>query len=203
MKGIVIAGCIIAMLAIWPISLVRRDRALSSMAEIEYSYTQEYITETEGLVQRFQPQTSRLEKIAVVLGFYDEITEGRLNFVLLDENNKIIVSHTIEAKDLKPFSYYDIPVKKWVDKDKIYTYRITADKDSSGKFFGVYTGMEGTHAQGSIDMRIGGQEIVGQAVTSYTYGYPLNVKNVICLWAFGAEIGMILCSMIDKAGRKG
>lgn len=202
MKGIVIAGCMIAMLAVWPLSLVRRGRALSSVTGIEYAYTQEYITETEGLVQRFQPQTSRLEKIAVVLGFYDEITEGKLTFELLDEDNKIIASNTIEAKDLNSFTYYDIAVKKWVDKDEIYTYRITADKDCSGKFFGVYTDMEGKHAQGSIDMCMGGQEIAGQAVTSYTYGYPLNIKNVICLWAFWTVIGMTLCAMIDKAGRK-
>ena len=203
MKGIVIATCIAAMLAVWPLTIVRRTQSVASMTEIEYGRTQEYITETVDFKQRFQPQTKRLESIAIAIGSDGQPLEGTLTFELLDEKNEIIVLHSIEANNVTPSVYYEIPVHKWVDSSKTYTYRIVADKDCSAKFFVLYTDGEGTHAPGSVDLYMGEQQVAGQAVTNYSYGYPLNVKNVICIWAFLAVVGVSLCSMIDSLGKKG
>lgn len=63
-------------------------------------------------------------------------------------------------------------------------------------FYALYTEDEEDCALGSQDLFFEDNLVEGQAVTRYVYGYLLNWKNVICLWAFIWMIGLIILELL-------
>lgn len=84
-------------------------------------------------------------------------------------------------------------------KDQTYCYRLSlVGETGNNKFYGLYTTAEEEHAPGSIKFSMGEKDINGQAVSRYYYGYPLNIKNVVCIWAFLITLACVCCNLIGK-----
>ena len=207
----VLAACVGIMLCVWPFCLIRRMQGVYPRLDGSFAGTGERITQEKALEQSFCAQTGYLGSVSIDVGYDVEEPEGYLYFELLDENGKCLAEKEIRLSEIVSRTYYDIPVKKWINKGKTYRIRLTSDQACAGQVYGIYTTIPEEHAPGSLQMTMGGEYIDGQAAVWYEYGYPLNIKNVACIWAFLAILCIMLCGReaslrlqrFQRAGRPG
>lgn len=201
-------GCIIilvltvgAMACIWPACLVRRTTELASKTGISYLGTEETVQKGCELEQIFVAQEKVLHSMSVAVGYDEPLPEdGSLHFALKEvKSGKVLTEADIPFKEVGNFGYCDIEVEKNLRKGKEYCYTLTVTDEYAGLIKGVYTSEPGQEPAGHIRFSINGNVVTGQAVARYYYGFPLNAKNVACIWAFILVIGLTL---LQKCGLK-
>lgn len=195
LKIVVRTVCVVLMLLVWPFCLFRRTQSVEAASGIVYAKLDIPVTVQQPFEQTFFPVTSKLERMSFVVGFDAQPVGDTFLFELLDGNGKVIVSEEIAGEELVSGSYYDVEVDKWLNRKNVYTFRIGAMEGNTGEIYGMFTDTEGTHTQGNVECSIGGNLVNGQAVTRYYYAFPLNIKNVVCIWAFLATVGISLCGV--------
>lgn len=80
----------------------------------------------------------------------------------------------------------------------MYSYTLTMEEASSAEFKVLYTVSAEQTVPGNQTLTVNGETVSGQAVTSYTYAFPLNYKNIVCIWAFIWMIGLIILELVSE-----
>ncbi len=202
----ILAVAILGMLCVWPLSLVRKTVDVSAnMTAPEYGNTTQYLCHDVPYVQSFTAQTAKLEYIEFKLYSEKEFQSlpGALHFQLWDEKDKVLVERELAFSDFHGYFWY-VDVNQWLQKDKIYKYVISVDEEYDNLFQVIYTVKMEDDAPGSVSLFMGEEQIAGQGLARYGYGYPLNYKNVICLWTGILALGMALYVALSdgKGGQK-
>lgn len=170
------------------------------MLGVETGDTEAGLAHDTPYSQTFVAQESKLENIIFILGWnVEQLPEdGFLQFELLDSEDQCILREEIGFSDVVRYGFTTAPVKKWIHKGQEYTFRLSVKEEYDDLFYGVYTMEQEHHAPGNINFCMGDLLIEGQSLSGYGYGYPLNIKNVVCLWGFLLAITLSICSMIGS-----
>lgn len=196
-KCIIVISMIILSLCVFPLCLVRKNDILYPTLNVQYGFT-----ETGGeLKQVFVAQTAYLSQLAFDIAFLNgKPEEGNLLVRLYEENGKgrMIAEYVVPMQDVQDASFTYIPVEKWIKAGRPYSYVITVKDGTDAAFSAVYTIEEQDAVLGNQDLYLDGEKVAGQGVAAYEYGFPLNYKNVICIWAFIWLSGFILLEIFFK-----
>jgi 4-amino-4-deoxy-L-arabinose transferase and related glycosyltransferases of PMT family len=85
---------------------------------------------------------------------------------------------------------------EYIRKGELYSIKIAGSKKDRITFAAIYTMDEGDAALGSQMLYLDGKLVEGQAVCAYIYEFPLNWKNVLCIWMFIGIIGLMLTEVL-------
>lgn len=184
---------LILMICVWPVCLVRKTADISSNMASDYEATEQFVSNTTPYVQTFVAQTARLDYIKFKLVFDQDITAlaGAVHFKIVDTNNQPIVEKDLAFSEYEGY-FWETEVNKWIDKGAEYTIVVTVDDEYSNIFQGAHTLNTADDAPGNVSLFMGEEQIDGQGLICYGYGYPLNIKNVVCLWGFILAVGLCL-----------
>ncbi len=196
-RSIIIIATAIFMLCVWPLCIVRKEIGIYPQQGISYAETEQYITADSSYMQTFTAQTEKLNGITVILNQMVELSKVDFLVELIDEEGKQVYSKQLNLCEMGN----QIPVNKWLKKGREYTIKVSVPEEANGAFKCPYTVKEEQHAVGSKEFRIGEQVIDGQAVVLYEYAFPLNAKNIACLWAFILIIGISLYGLVQGENR--
>lgn len=193
---IAIVICMVVLcLCVYPFCLVRRDTDVDPSIGIEYAVTQEA---GNKLVQTFVAQEAYLSELVFDINFPEGIPEQGTLLVRIyeaDEQDKVIFEKTLTMQEVGDSRFTYVTVKKWLKKNELYAYALSYTGEKSAVFQAVYTENAKDSTPGNQHLFLEEQLVEGQAVTRYVYGYPLNFKNVLCIWAFLIACGLILLEL--------
>lgn len=195
--GILIVAFImlLCMLCVWPFALVRKDTKCET-GSTAYLTTNGEQTANSQVEQTFIAQESVLKQIAFAVHFESESCD--VTFRLEDKAGKILKEQQIQLSVEDSDRYYYVDTNARLKKGQEYSWRVeiqNAERVMSGL---LYTSNGEITAPGNDTLYVDGEYYDGQAVTSYTYGAPLNAINVLCLWAFIWMIGFSVLGIIDN-----
>ena len=181
---------VLLMLCVWPFCLLRKSVELNSNMASSYGTTTQYIGSDTPYVQVFAAQTAKLEYFDFKFSHEQDISglEGTFYITLLDGEDKFISQYEIGFDDIESY-LWRVYVHEWLKKGETYKFCITVDDEYSNIFKPLYTLTEADHATGSVALYVGEEKAEGQGLARYCYGYPLNIKNVVCIWAFILAVG--------------
>ena len=183
-------------ICVFPLCLVRKNADIcSNLNGAVYENTN--YTGNE-LKQTFVAQTEYLSEIAFDIAFPDVKPDtGSLIFCIKEEGEhpKVLMETQLSLETVNSLAFTSVSVDKWLKKGKLYSYTIIPHEGTDAAFQAVYTVREEDASAGNQTLYFDGKIIDGQAVTKYVYGFPLNWRNVICLWAFIAMIGLMLINV--------
>lgn len=126
-------------------------------------------------------------------------TVGGGLFTLFDAQGGEVLSREIDFTNIDDGCFCLLEVGQWIHKGEEYTFSICVSEEYDNLFYGIYTVEPSQAAPGSVMLSIGEEAVAGQALTRYCYGYPLNSKNVVCLWAFLLICGLSLYGLSGGA----
>lgn len=190
-KYIIIITMIILSLCVFPLCLVRKDAILYPNINIPYEFTEA----GDEVKQVFKAETGYLSQLAFDIAFPEgKPDEGNLLVRLYEENEKgrMIAEYMVPMQDVQNSAFTYVAIDKWIKAGGLYSYVITAADGTDTVFCAAYTMSEQDTVQGNQALYLDGEIMEGHGVTAYEYGFPLNYKNVICLWAFIWMSGCIL-----------
>ena len=198
---IILMLTVAAMLCIWPFCLVRRTTEIASRAGAEFIGTEATLQKGCELEQIFVAQEKVLHRMSFSVGYEGTLPEnGSLHFALKEaESGKALVEKDIPFAEVENLGLCDVEVEKNLKKGKEYCYVVTVPDEYAGLIKGAYTSEPGQEPAGHIRLSLNGEVIAGQGAARYEYGFPLNAKNVACIWAFLLVIGLTL---LQKCGVK-
>lgn len=93
--------------------------------------------------------------------------------------------------------YTFVSVKKWLWKGREYSVSLTVE--GMDGLIAIYTLAPKEAAPGSQVLYLDGEAAEGQSVMRYTYAFPLNTKNIVCIWAFILMIGLSILELLKDA----
>ena len=200
---VIIALCVIAMGCIWPFCIFRRNMNVDAVAESDWRTTDEIIESGEPLEQFFIARTSRLQYIAFVVETVGTFSEDDvLMFELVNANGEIIANKAIPVTEIESYKYCYVPVNKWLRKGKEYSFRLSVDSCLNGEVRGMYAEIPGNSTTEATGLAIGEMQLTGETQTRYGYGFPMNIKNTICIWAFFLTIGLTISNVLKGVWAK-
>lgn len=195
--GIVILTIILCA-CVFPLYLIRKDANVDSRLDVIYEFS-----EIGGVIeQSFIAQTGYLSELAFDIAFSDGKPESGALVVQIkevDNDNKLIAEEIIPIQNVNDSAFSYVDIHKWLKKDTLYSYTIMPQEGTDLKFKVAYTSDEDS-AKGNQTLYVDNTPISGQAVTRYVYGFPLNAKNVICLWGFICLVGFMLLETVAQKG---
>lgn len=194
---IVIVCCILLSACIFPICLVRRSENVDpALHGVEYGLTDE----GNSISQTFIAQTSYLEAIVFDIAFGGgKHMDGELRFsVMEDRTGKIVAEQMIPISDVNDGAFSEVPVGIRLKKGWQYTYKIETAEESDVKLQVYYTTMAEHATPGNVTLYLEENPVEGQSVTRYVYSFPLNYKNVICIWMFIWIMGLLVLECMSK-----
>lgn len=202
-KCVVFSFCVMAMACIWPLCVFRRTINEDAVAKSDWKVTDKIIEYGEPLEQFFVAQTSRLQYIAFTVETTGEFSKDDvLKFELIDPEGNIFLKQDVLLTEIDSCKYYYVPIKKWLKKGSEYSFRLSVDNSLNGVVRGMYTEVLENSAAACASFWIGIMEIPGETQTRYGYGFPMNIKNTICIWAFFITIGMTVSKMLERVQAK-
>lgn len=78
--------------------------------------------------QYFRPKSSELAFVEVRLATYTEAdAKGSIRFALLDANNEVLTTSSVDIKDLQDDEYYRFPVNLSLEPDASYSYTLRTE----------------------------------------------------------------------------
>lgn len=192
--SVIVLCVVIGCACVFPGNLVRRETKVESSLYGNYG-------RTEGgrvLTQSFYAQTAYLSQLAFDIGFPNgKPEEGNLRVILKDENTgKVMTEKQLALTDVNDGEFTYVPLQRWLVTGNLYSYSVEVQSDENNLIQAIYTLNEEDCALGCELLSFDGERVSGQAVTSFVYEFPLNKKNVICLWAFFWAIGLISVELV-------
>lgn len=187
-KGFIILIIILLCACVFPVSLVRKNGTVDFAVNTDYYVISD--PNIRSFKQTFTAQAGYLDEIAFDVGFPGGMSGEETLVVRITEekSNKILMEKTVSIGNINDQAYTFLPVKKWIHKGSLYSISVTAE-DFEG--FSVVYSMEMAEedkADGALYLE--GVPVQGKAVFRCVYAFPLNVKNVLCLWAFILTLGL-------------
>lgn len=193
MEKFIIVCMVILCACVFPVSLVRKSESVGTMMSGNFGKTDYTVQE---LKQVFTAQTSYLERIAFDVAILDDNAGGYHVFFKDEDKQKVLVEKQISFQDAGNGSYTYVPIEKWIRKGGEYSISVIAEGIEGFSVF--YTLVSEEAAPGSQTLYLDGEVLTNQAVMEYIYKSPLNIKNVICLWAFILTVGLSILEMLKK-----
>lgn len=191
-RNLIVLMTLALMLCVWPLCLVRRTTMLSSNISMPYLSTEQYLRADAPLAQTFTAQTSRLEAIEFAVDYDGALPEdGAFVFELCDSKGNVITNREVGFAEIDSFHFYPVSINQWINKGEEYTFSISVAEDYDNLLRGVYTVATEPCAAGNQSLYLGEEKLDGYALTRYSYGFPFNIKNIGCIWAF-----LITCSIL-------
>ncbi len=195
--GIVILTILLCA-CVFPLRLIRKDVNVDSRLDLIYEFS-----EIGGMMeQSFIAQTDYLSKLAFDITFPDGKPESGALVVQIkevDNDNKLIAEEIIPIQNVNDSAFSYVDIQKWLKKDTLYSYTVMPQEETNLKFKVAYTSDEDS-AKGNQALYIDNTPVSGQAVTRYVYRFPLNIKNVICLWGFFCLVGFMFLETLSQKG---
>ncbi len=195
--GILITICImvLCMLSVWPIALVRKDTKCETRSTAYLTTNGEQAANSQ-VEQTFIAQESVLKQIAFAVHFEGESCD--VIFRLKDKEGKILEEQQIQLSAENSDRYYYTDTGARLKKGQEYSWSVEIQNAEQVRGGLLYTANGEITAPGNDTLYVDGEYYDGQAVTSYTYGAPLNIVNVLCLWAFICMTGFSVLGILNK-----
>lgn len=199
-KRLMIVLIIVLCACVFPISLVRKSDTIDFAMNTDYYVISD--SDIKDFKQTFIALTSYLDEIAFDVGIPGEIS-GEENLVICireEKSRKILLEKTVSIQDVNDQAYTFIPVKKWIHKGGLYSLSVTVEGLEG---ISVVYSTETTGIPADQILYFGGEPVQGQAVLRCVYTFPLNIKNVLCLWGFVLTVGLALLEILthEEPGR--
>ncbi len=148
--------------------------------------------------QTFSPLYSHLEKMEIAVDYDEALAEGVfLTFELADSSERILFTCDIPLTDLACSTYSDIPVKKVLKPDNLYSWRIYASGDVSLQL--LHTEIAENQAPENQTLTLAGDVLNGQSVSQYHYTIHPSMIYILQGW-LGAVL--LLLVMLDWIRRR-
>lgn len=186
---------LLCMFCVWPFALVRKDTKCETRSTAYLFTNQEQLYNTQ-MEQTFIAQESVLRKVGFAVHFTGEKCDAV--FQLKDKEEKVLTERSVqlEAGDSDRYCYVDAGIR--LKKGNEYRWSLEVQNAEQVQSGFLYTADGEISAVGNENLYVDGVLYEGQAVTSYTYGEPLNAANILCLWAFVLMAGSCILEIITK-----
>lgn len=190
---------IVACASIWPLKFIRKDVVYWTQAS-QYMDTALSSDSDAILEQTFIAQEAYLKQIAFAVVFSGD--ECDIHFSLYNQEKEQLFEKQIVMGAEYNSGFYYLDINKWVKKGEQYTFHVEVLNAENVNPQFLYTQEGEPSAKGNLLMMVNGESFDGQAVTSYTYGEPLNYKNAACIWAVILTLGLSVIGMLYRKESK-
>lgn len=199
-KGALLFFIAVCMLLVWPVSIVRRE--VSDRSGDGYGVT-EKLGQGMSFSQHFLPKESRLKSIDFVFTFEEELPrEGEFLFEVLNEEGEAIYTGRIPYGVFINYNFYRVPVDLKLNKNKIYTYRVSNTNVTENPPRVVYTEEPSMHVEEARGMLFQDLPVEGEAMTQFVWKAPLDFVSVLASWSFLAIGGFAALELADHFAKK-
>ena len=180
---------LVAMLAIYPVGLVRRDVMYSSGDSHEYIYTFPLYAGDETS-QSFIAQGDLLKQHGFAVIRATELSEDwTLQYELRDYGGHVVYSRLFSAEEITESGYRNEELNIRLDKGKIYSYCLKVVNGDGGIGVTLTPNLE-DFTQGLVSFSINDVTYPLQSFNQFVYSQKLNIKNVVFLWLFLWIVGL-------------
>lgn len=197
-KAVILGITLLLCICVFPLCLIRKEENMDPALGIAYGSAA-----VRELTQNFTAPTEYLEGIAVDIGMPEGgWGEGNLIVRIREEGGeeRTLAERKIPWEEVNDEAFTYVQVKGWLKKGAAYSVVIGMEEGAEGTFRAMYTMKEEDAAPGSGAMYFAGEHAEGRAVIRYVYGFPLNMKSTLCLWAFFWVIGLTVLEL--TAGKR-
>lgn len=188
---IIIIGCILAMIIVWPLGKIRYTKQVRGHAE-EFQYSLNLV-EQNTIQQEFIPQYDYLQKIEV--SFCDVPAEnfsGVIHLNLLDKEGSLVAHDYKEAKDIQN-GYVDFVVDSAVNVGEQYSFYIYTEGMSELAPKLVYRTLSASGPIENTKFYMNGIYFDdASAAGGYDYGLRLRLSQVLLYDSFILFLTMII-----------
>lgn len=193
--GIVIIE-LIAMIAVWPIGVVRRDTMYSSGDTHDYVFTTPLYCGDE-ITQSFNALGDTLKQHSFAVKRATELSDDWiLTYALKTSQGEVLYSQSFTADEITESGYrtVDLNVKLRVGEEYSYTISVTSGEGGVGV---TCTPYPEDYAPSLISLTQNGEILGLQSFNQYVYAQKLNIKNILFTWLFLWIIGAAVCEVIS------
>lgn len=177
--------------------LLRRE-SWSRSGDFAYALSQP-ITPDREVRQYFTATESYMYALCFAVDYNENATrEGNLIFSMYNQKGKLILQETIPYQNMRKSTYYRVVANKWLKKGAEYYYTVTVDFEGENNPCLVYSADPAMYVPENISLDDDYSQVEGQGLNWYIWGMPLDYKNLICIWAWIAIVGLVLLELIDK-----
>ena len=179
---------LIAMLAVYPGGIIRRETVYGSGGNHSYTYTSP-IGIGDECVQSFEALGDVLLRHSFAVKVEEQLSDDFvLLYELISETGEVLFSAQFDGKQLAQSGYRTVDVNLHLDKGSSYScdFKVIS---GSGSVSLTCTPYPEDFTPGTISLSVNGVIIPGQAFNEFLYDQKLNFKNVLFTWLFLWIIG--------------
>lgn len=182
---LIILIMLLCMGSIWPLQFVRKDTTYQTES-INYISSREQWGVRGQIQQYFIAQESILKQIAFALDFEGDGCD--VLFRVEKEDGTVLTEQEIHLTAEEDDRFHDVILNVKLKKGNLYCFSVEMQEGAETGI--LYTANGESTALGNDELWLDGEYCDGQAVSSYTYGKPLNMINILCLWAVILMLGL-------------
>ena len=193
--SIIVIAELIAMLAIWPGGVIRRDTMYTSGDAHEYVYT-EPLYNGDECVQTFTALGDVLKEHSFSVRRFNELDD---NFAIVYElrsgNGTVLYSTVVGKEDVMESGYRSVTLDVSLNPGEEYSFFLRIE-GNEGAVSLTCTSYAEDFAPGLIHLRRNTEIYPAQSFSQFTYKQKLNIKNVIFTWLFIWIIGAVFYEVL-------
>ncbi len=188
---------LIAMFAVYPGGIVRRETMYGSGGNHGYAYTAPLRVGDE-YIQSFISSGDRLLSHSFAVRVDGELSDDIvLQYNLCSSNGEILYSECFSKSRLIESGYQRIDLDLRLKRGAEYSYCLSV-VSGTGSISLTCTPYPEDFAPGLVGLSENGEPLPFQAFNQFWYDQKLNIKNVIFIWLFLWLIGAALLSLFFK-----
>ena len=186
-----------AMLWVWP---VHPFREVDSVRSGDEGHVQTEPMEIgESITQYFVARDNNIIQIEFVVSCDDRLLQaGEMLFELLDEEDSVIYTETLDYARMPDYGYGGPVVNVRVRMGRQYAYRLTNLSIEENMPCGVYTTDKTMCCLKKGMMEVGGQQTEGELLTRITTNRPLTAENTLAIWGCIGIVGFGLYEVLTR-----
>lgn len=198
--GLLLAvATITAMIFIWPVGIIKKEVVSHNGGDAVNTAG----PLTEGIVaeQKFVPQYNYIKSIAIDIDrLQGTVTEGKLHFVIGDENGNEVFFYEEEIGKIADSSFHTIPVESRVRAGREYAWYVYMTDLGSGapNLFCTQDGVFSTKENDALT--VGGVEYASRSIVMYTYGALPGRLEIMTYWTYICCIGILVYVSVCRHG---
>ena len=193
--SIIVIAELIAMIAVWPGGMIRRDTMYSSGDTHEYVYTEQLFCGDE-CVQTFTALGDELKEHSFSVKRFNELGDDfAIVYELRSGDGTVLKSSVIGKEDVMGSGFRTIPLNVSLNPGDEYSVCLSVT-GSEGAISLTCTSFAEDFAPGLIQLRRNTDIYPVQSFAQFTYKQKLNIKNVIFTWLFMWIIDAVLYEVL-------
>lgn len=199
--AVIIVVELIAMVAVWPGGLIRRDTMYSSGDGHAYVFTLPLYSGDE-CTQGFVALGDLAKEHSFAVKSVGELSDDwKLIYELKDSVGFVLAHEEFSGEQIREsgFRTVDLGIKMTEGAEYIYTLRVEGSEGGIGITCTPY--LE-DFAPGVTGLYQNGEYLGIQSFGQYVYKQKLNIKNVIFTWLFMWILGGVLWECLKRENRK-